>query len=86
MFLKLKGSKVEISNYTGKFDVDRVCSKFKELFLICAGSGFTPMIRLLVHALEIERISKVTIMFFNKTSKDILWRNQLDDLKKKNNK
>lgn len=80
------GSKVEISNYTGKFDVDRVCSKFKELFLICAGSGFTPMIRLLVHALEIERISKVTVMFFNKTSKDILWRNQLDDLKKKNNK
>lgn len=105
--LASQGSKVEISNYMGKFDADRL-SKCKELFLLCAGSGFTPMIRLIPHALESDNIrllyfkicsyfgsfflkenlfySKVTIIFFNKTSKDILWRSQLDEIRKKNNK
>ena len=53
---KLKiGSKMSISNFTGSFDQDKLLS-CKHLVLLCAGSGFTPMIRILTKAVYIDSI------------------------------
>ena len=50
------GSCVEISNYVGSFQSNSL-EKCNELILICAGSGFTPMVRLVKEGLEIANIS-----------------------------
>lgn len=49
------GSQIEVSNYAGSFKLDKL-DNCKELVMICAGSGFTPMIRLIYHALKIDQI------------------------------
>ena len=50
-----EGSQIEMSNFTGSFNYENLFNCY-ELVLICAGSGFTPMIRLLIHAIRIESI------------------------------
>ena len=79
------GSKIEISNYTGSFRTESVvnCS---ELYLICAGSGFTPMARILTKCLNLESINRIKMLFFNKTEKDILLNNELNEISKKYSK
>jgi cytochrome-b5 reductase len=47
---------VEISNFTGSFQITAL-DKCNELILICAGSGFTPMIKLVKEGLSIANIS-----------------------------
>ncbi|XP_030884533.1 cytochrome b5 reductase 4 isoform X3 [Leptonychotes weddellii] len=46
-----------------------------------AGTGFTPMVKILNYALtNIPGLRKVKLMFFNKTEDDIIWRSQLEKL------
>ncbi|XP_029799505.1 cytochrome b5 reductase 4 isoform X3 [Suricata suricatta] len=46
-----------------------------------AGTGFTPMVKILNFALtNIPSLRKVKLMFFNKTEDDIIWRSQLEKL------
>ena len=73
------GAFVEISNFAGTFQPDKLES-CNELVLVCAGSGFTPMIRVLHYGLRIESIGKISMLFFNKTSRDVLWRDELQEL------
>jgi len=49
------GSKITISNFTGTFDSDKLLG-CDDLLLLCAGSGFTPMIRLMIKAAELDNI------------------------------
>lgn len=55
------GAKVELSNYSGKFELERL-TKIKDVYLICAGTGLTPMIRLLTNAIEMENISYASLI------------------------
>lgn len=73
------GSKLEVSNFTGNFELERL-EDCDELILICAGTGFTPMIRLINYLIESNSTSKIQLLFFNKTSKDILMREQHNEL------
>ncbi|XP_023713167.1 cytochrome b5 reductase 4 isoform X2 [Cryptotermes secundus] len=53
------------------------------LCLLAAGSGLTPMVNLILWALSTgkkKRFQKVSLLFFNLTSRDILWQDQLDRL------
>nr|KAF6504536.1 cytochrome b5 reductase 4 [Rousettus aegyptiacus] len=55
--------------------------QIEDLFLLAAGTGFTPMIKILNYALtNIPTLRKVKLMFFNKTEDDIIWRSQLEKL------
>uniref|UniRef100_A0A452V2B1 Cytochrome b5 reductase 4 n=1 Tax=Ursus maritimus TaxID=29073 RepID=A0A452V2B1_URSMA len=46
-----------------------------------AGTGFTPMVKILNYALtNIPSLRKVKLMFFNKAEDDIIWRSQLEKL------
>lgn len=79
------GGKIEMSVHTGSFQIQRL-EECNELFLICAGTGLTPMIRLIKLGLQKDNILRLTLLFFNKTQKDIIWRSELDQLAEKHTK
>ncbi|CAF0714785.1 unnamed protein product [Brachionus calyciflorus] len=79
------GSKLEISNYTGSFKSE-VLYDCSDLYLICAGSGFTPTARILTKSLNTENIHSIKMLFFNKTEKDIILNNDLNEISKKYSK
>ncbi|XP_012942188.1 cytochrome b5 reductase 4 [Aplysia californica] len=79
------GDKVQMSNYDGNFDVNML-KNVSHLVMFSAGTGFTSMIRVIRHALFNMSSSTfpVKLVFFNKTLKDILWKEQLDALAQAN--
>ncbi|KAK1190212.1 NB5R4 reductase, partial [Pygoscelis papua] len=74
------GNYISVSNPEGNFKKSQVQTS-EDLFLLAAGTGFTPMVKLLNYALtEVSCLRIVKLIFFNKTDDDILWRNQLEQL------
>ncbi|XP_036270369.1 cytochrome b5 reductase 4 isoform X9 [Pipistrellus kuhlii] len=74
------GDFVSISNPEGNFKIAQF-QELEDLFLLAAGTGFTPMVKILNYALtNISSLRKVKLMFFNKTEDDIIWRSQLEKL------
>ncbi|XP_070556069.1 cytochrome b5 reductase 4-like [Ptychodera flava] len=75
------GDKISISDPDGSFLISKL-EACQRLFLLAAGTGFTPMVRLIHSSLQLSKDNrKVQLMFFNKTEKDILWQDQLEKLK-----
>ncbi|XP_010153003.1 PREDICTED: cytochrome b5 reductase 4, partial [Eurypyga helias] len=74
------GDYISVSNPEGNFKKSQVQTS-EELFLLAAGTGFTPMVKLLNFALAaVSCLRTAKLIFFNKTEDDILWRNQLEQL------
>ncbi|XP_075058811.1 cytochrome b5 reductase 4 isoform X3 [Mixophyes fleayi] len=74
------GDYVFVSSPRGCFRTAQV-EKMEDIFLVAAGTGFTPMVKLLRHVLNrASNLRKVKLIFFNKTENDILWREQLENL------
>uniref|UniRef100_F7DDA0 Cytochrome b5 reductase 4 n=1 Tax=Equus caballus TaxID=9796 RepID=F7DDA0_HORSE len=74
------GDFVFVSNPEGNFKTSQF-QELEDLFLLAAGTGFTPMVKLLNYALtNIPSLRKVKLMFFNKTEDDIIWRSHLEEL------
>ncbi|KAG5205570.1 hypothetical protein JEQ12_018820 [Ovis aries] len=74
------GDYVSVSNPEGNFIISQL-QELEDLFLLAAGTGFTPMVKVLNYALtNIPSLRKVKLMFFNKTEDDIIWRSQLEKL------
>jgi len=49
------GSKIYISNFTGSFNYNKLLN-CEELILLSAGTGFTPMTRLMIKAADLDNI------------------------------
>ncbi|CAF4292256.1 unnamed protein product [Rotaria socialis] len=80
----LIGDPIEMSSYEGTFDVHRIDS-CETLILVAAGTGLTPMVRILSYAISQINVGKnidVFVLFYNKTEKDILCREKLDAISK----
>uniref|UniRef100_A0A2K5SJP2 Cytochrome b5 reductase 4 n=1 Tax=Cebus imitator TaxID=2715852 RepID=A0A2K5SJP2_CEBIM len=74
------GDFVSMSSPEGTFKISEF-QELEDLFLLAAGTGFTPMVKILNYALTgIPTLRKVKLMFFNKTEDDIIWRSQLEKL------
>ncbi|XP_053737036.1 cytochrome b5 reductase 4 isoform X2 [Synchiropus splendidus] len=74
------GDSVSVSNPQGNFSI-RPLRNITHLFLLAAGTGLSPMVRLIKHALQdIDTLRMIKLLFFNRQEKDILWRHQLDHL------
>lgn len=71
------GDTVSVSDHTGSFLVSQLEER-TGLLLLAAGTGITPMLSILP-SLVTTTITK-TLIFFNKTEKDIPWRAELDSL------
>lgn len=76
-----KESIVDVSLPEGSFQTSRLANR-KELYLFAAGTGFTPMVGVINWARKviIGKFTKICLIFFNRTEKDILWREELDKL------
>nr|XP_048291754.1 cytochrome b5 reductase 4 isoform X3 [Myodes glareolus] len=82
VYLKLSvtGDCVSVSSPEGDFKLSKL-QEVEDLFLLAAGTGFTPMVNVLNYALTcMPSLRKVKLIFFNKTEDDIIWRCQLEKL------
>ncbi|XP_074661072.1 cytochrome b5 reductase 4-like isoform X2 [Tubulanus polymorphus] len=83
-----EGDRVCVSLPEGNFNESKL-DDCENIVLIAAGTGFTPMIRI-IYKLLIEstqpKLRNLTLTFFNKTSSDILWKEQLEELEKMHEK
>ncbi|XP_065340374.1 cytochrome b5 reductase 4 isoform X1 [Cloeon dipterum] len=79
--LEVEQKGFEVSRPVGNFDA-RCLSDASRLCLIAAGTGITPMVRVILHVLADSRkyCKLVKLAFFNKTEKDILWKEQFSSL------
>lgn len=74
------GDFVSVSSPEGNFKLSKL-QQVEDLFLLAAGTGFTPMVNVLNYSLTyVPSLRKVKLMFFNKTEEDIIWRCQLEKL------
>ena len=82
-FLKTKKLEdiIQISNPEGSFVLDS--KEPSRLLLIAAGSGITPMISILKSLLKKNTRAKVTLLYSNKTYADMMYRNEIQNLKDK---
>jgi len=69
------GGQIAVSNYEGQFSMS-VLPNNASVLMLAAGTGLTPMIRL-IHFLTRRDNASVQLMFFNKSRRDILWQDQL---------
>nr|CAB3235139.1 cytochrome b5 reductase 4-like [Phallusia mammillata] len=76
------GDVISVSSYEGSFNPSKLYGRSR-VILLAAGTGFTPMVRLVLHCLRQYMQIVVHLEFFNKTTKDIPWREELQDLTKK---
>lgn len=77
----VSGDLVTISDHTGNLEESRLLEA-REIVLIAAGTGFTPMVRLIRRVIVDDSKSTVSVklLFANREEKDILWKKQLDEL------
>ncbi|KAK9513133.1 hypothetical protein VZT92_027984 [Zoarces viviparus] len=74
------GHCVSVSGPEGTFSL-RPLRDVTYLYLLAAGTGFTPMARLIQLALQDgDTIRKTKLLFLNRREEDILWRCELDEL------
>lgn len=77
------GDQLPVSNFDGNFDNSRL-AECDHLVMYAAGTGFTPMVGLLVHWAHLQdscpSSRQAFLMFFNKTEADILWKEQLENM------
>ncbi|XP_045617342.1 cytochrome b5 reductase 4 isoform X2 [Procambarus clarkii] len=75
------GSEIEVSLPEGTFTHDKLTTATTtatDVALLGAGTGITPMIRVMLEAIKNEK--KVHLILFNKTEEDIPWKEELDNL------
>uniref|UniRef100_A0A671V5X5 Cytochrome b5 reductase 4 n=1 Tax=Sparus aurata TaxID=8175 RepID=A0A671V5X5_SPAAU len=74
------GDLISVSGPEGTFSL-RPLRDVTHLYLLAAGTGFTPMARLIRLALQdIDTIRKTKLLFFNRQEEDVLWHRELDEL------
>uniref|UniRef100_A0A671MZJ1 Cytochrome b5 reductase 4-like n=1 Tax=Sinocyclocheilus anshuiensis TaxID=1608454 RepID=A0A671MZJ1_9TELE len=74
------GSSLSVGGPEGSFSM-RILHDVTHLYMLAAGTGFTPMARLIRLALQdLTSIRKAKLMLFNRQERDILWCSQLDEL------
>jgi len=74
------GDIVRVSDHTGNFSLSQLKSR-RQILLLAAGTGVTPIFSLLPHISKTAPGVKVTLLNFNRTQEDIIWRKELDEFK-----
>uniref|UniRef100_A0A4W5Q5M7 Cytochrome b5 reductase 4 n=1 Tax=Hucho hucho TaxID=62062 RepID=A0A4W5Q5M7_9TELE len=74
------GDHLSVSSPDGLFSL-RLLREVTHLYLLAAGTGFTPMARVIRLALQdLGSLRKTKLMFFNRQERDILWHSELNGL------
>ena len=75
------GDEVEVMTPTGRFHVVLDPTASRHHVFIAAGSGITPVMSLLTTTLEVERTSRCTLVYGNRTTASVMFLEELQDLK-----
>ncbi|MCW2544901.1 MAG: paaK [Frankiales bacterium] len=75
------GDVVEVLPPAGRFGPQLASGAARTYGLIAAGSGITPMMSIAITALELEPASEVVLIYGNRTSGDVMFLDELADLK-----
>lgn len=82
---KLKeGEELEIMEPAGSFYTDLHPDQSKHYAFFAAGSGITPIISIIKSVLDIEKNSRITLVYGNKSVSSIIFRDTLEALKDEN--
>ena len=75
------GDELEVMTPTGRFTTRFDPAHRRHYVAVAAGSGITPVLSLLATALQVEPESRFTLLYGNRTSKSIMFLEELEDLK-----
>ena len=75
------GDTLEVMTPSGRFTVPLAAEQAKHYCAIAAGSGITPILSIIATALEIEPQSRVTLIYGNRTTRSVMFLEELADLK-----
>jgi ring-1,2-phenylacetyl-CoA epoxidase subunit PaaE len=75
------GDMVEVVTPIGHFNTPLNPDRARSYAMIAAGSGITPILSILSTILAVEPRSSVTLLYANRTVKDIMFLEELEDLK-----
>jgi ring-1,2-phenylacetyl-CoA epoxidase subunit PaaE len=75
------GDTVEVVTPIGHFNTPLDPNRAATYTMVAAGSGITPILSILTTTLAVERHSSVTLIYGNRTVKDIMFLEELEDLK-----
>ncbi len=75
------GDSIDVLPPDGHFVYEPQPDRARHILLLAAGSGITPVFSILKTALETEANSQVTLVFGNRRVKDIIFREQIEDLR-----
>jgi ring-1,2-phenylacetyl-CoA epoxidase subunit PaaE len=78
-----KGDQLEVMTPTGKFYTELSSGNEKHYVGVAAGSGITPILSILKAVLETEPKSRFTLLYGNKNTHSIIFREQIEALKNK---
>lgn len=77
------GTEIEVMPPQGHFNTDLAPGQSKDYFLLCSGSGVTPMLSILKSVLEEEPKSHVCLFYGNRNEDTIMFKEELNQLSKR---
>lgn len=75
------GDTLDVMTPSGRFTVPLAPEQAKHYCAIAAGSGITPVLSILATALAVEPQSRVSLVYGNRTSRSVMFLEELEDLK-----
>jgi len=73
------GDSVTVSDHTGSFNVSQI-NGANNIYFLAAGTGSTPIFRLLHHLIQSKNGKNTKLLYFNKTQADIIWKEELIEI------
>ncbi|HET7327694.1 MAG TPA: 1,2-phenylacetyl-CoA epoxidase subunit PaaE [Nocardioidaceae bacterium] len=75
------GDELQVMTPTGRFFTELDPANANSYVCIAAGSGITPVLSIVASTLAAEPASRVTLLYANRTSKSVMFLEELEDLK-----
>jgi ring-1,2-phenylacetyl-CoA epoxidase subunit PaaE len=75
------GDTLEVMTPTGRFFTELDPTARKHYCCVAAGSGITPLLSIVATTLDVEPHSRVTLLYANRTSRTVMFLEELEDLK-----
>jgi ring-1,2-phenylacetyl-CoA epoxidase subunit PaaE len=75
------GDSLEVMTPAGRFTTDLDPTAAKRYVAVAAGSGITPVLSIMAAVLEAEPGSRVTLVYANRTSRSVMFLDEVHDLK-----
>lgn len=75
------GAELDVMTPAGRFSPDLDPAGAKRYVAVAAGSGITPVLSIVAAVLDVEPQSRVTLLYGNRTSRSVMFLDELADLK-----